>query len=151
MVTWFTQRRMRFSWCCCYYCYYWSLCTALWSALGADSLRSCHMWFSMNGYPFKTILFYLFNIYRSGVLTALFGCCMADATWNRWLLDAASCVWTVMQPYTTLQCHFIQNHVGRVDVGGCVFSYILPHALLAEWPGSYMWYWSNTGVARIPK
>ena len=71
---------------------------------------------------------------------------MAGATWNRWLLGAASCVCTVIQPYTTL--HFIQNHVGRVDVGGYVFSCILPPALLAEWPGSFTRYCGNTGVER---
>ena len=55
----------------------------------------------------------IINIHGSGVLTALFSCCIADAMWN-----AAISVQTVyiIQPCTRLQCHFIQNHMGRVYV-----------------------------------
>ena len=55
-------------------------------------------------YPF---IARIFNIHRSGVLIALFGCCMARATWNYCRLDASS-VYTI-QPCTSLQCHFIQT------------------------------------------
>ena len=58
---------------------------------------------------------HIFNIHVSGVLIALFGCCMADATWNCCHLGATS-VYTI-QPYTSLQrCHIIQSHTGRVYV-----------------------------------
>ena len=45
-------------------------------------------------------------------LTALFGCCMAGATWNCCRLGASS-VYT-FQPCTSWQCHFIQSHIGRL-------------------------------------
>ena len=50
----------------------------------------------------------------SGVLIviALFGCCMAGATWNCCCLGASS-VYTI-QPYTSLQYRFIQSHICRV-------------------------------------
>ena len=50
----------------------------------------------------------------SDTVIALFGCCMADAMWNCCHLSANS-VYTI-QPYTSLQCHFIQSHIGRVYV-----------------------------------
>ena len=43
------------------------------------------------------------NIHGSGVLVALFGCCMAGATWNCCRLGVSS-VYTI-QPCTSLQCH----------------------------------------------
>ena len=43
----------------------------------------------------------IFNIHGSGVLTAFFGCCMADATWNCCRLGASS-VYTI-QPYTSFR------------------------------------------------
>ena len=55
-----------------------------------------------------------FNSYRRDDLIALFGCCMAGATWNCCCF-CASPVYTI-QPYTSLQCHFIQSHIGRVYV-----------------------------------
>ena len=54
----------------------------------------------------------LFNIHRSGVLVALFGCYMAGATWNRCCIGALS-VHTI-QPCTSLQYHFTQSHIRRV-------------------------------------
>ena len=63
------------------------------------------MWFLNEWlYPF---IARIINIHGSGVLVALCGCCMAGATWN------ASSVYTI-QPCTSLQCHFIQSHIGRV-------------------------------------
>ena len=56
----------------------------------------------------------VFNTNRSGVLTVLFGCCMAGATWNCCRLRASS-VYTI-QLCTSVQCHFIQNHIGRVHL-----------------------------------
>ena len=55
-------------------------------------------------------LFYspFFNIHLSGVLKALFGCSMADATWNCCCLVASS-VYTI-QPCTSWQCYFQQSH-----------------------------------------
>ena len=55
-----------------------------------------------------------FHIHRSGVLTALFGCCMAGAACSCCRLGAYF-VYTI-QPCTSLQCHFIQRHIGRVHV-----------------------------------
>ena len=56
----------------------------------------------------------IFNIHRSGVVTALFGYCVAGATWNCCRLGA----WSVyaIQPCTSLQCRFIQSQIGRVHV-----------------------------------
>jgi len=44
----------------------------------------------------------------------LFGCYMGGATWNCCRLGASS-VYTI-QSCTSLQCHVIQNHIGRVHV-----------------------------------
>ena len=121
-------------------CYYlWLLYSAILHSR-EDSLRSSHMGFWMSGCGF---LWRILNIHWSGVLTALFGCCMAGATWNCCCLSASS-VYT-LQPCTTLQCHFIQNHMHIY-----VFSCNLPSALLAEWPGSFVCYCSDTGVDWIP-
>ena len=61
----------------------------------ANSLRSCRMRFWKCGCNLFSGLFYfsyqiLFSIHRSGVLTALFGCYMAGATWNCCRLGARS-------------------------------------------------------------
>ena len=50
-----------------------------------------------------------YTVHGSGVLTALLGCYMADATRNYCRLSARS-VYTI-QPYTSLQCHFVPNHI----------------------------------------
>ena len=78
-----------------------------------QTLRSCHIWSSVstsNCNLFSALL----TICRSGVLTALFGCYMADTTWNRCRLGSRS-VYT-MQPCTSLQCHFIRSRIPRVHV-----------------------------------
>ena len=54
------------------------------------------------------------NTHRSGVLTALFGCYMACATWNCCHLGASFA--NTIQPCTSLQCHFIRSHIRRVHV-----------------------------------
>ena len=80
------------------------------------------------------------NIHWSGVLTAL-----------AWLVPhetAAVLVHILCTPYNHAPCHFMQSHIRN---GVCVFSCNLPPALLAEWPGSFTCYCSNTGVERIPK
>ena len=55
---------------------------------------------------------FVFYIHRSGVLTALFGCYMAGATWNCSRFGAHSLY--AIQPCTSLQCHFIRSHIRRV-------------------------------------
>ena len=57
---------------------------------------------------------YFINIQGSGVLISLFGCSIAYATWNC-CRTGASFVYTI-QLCTSLQCHFIQSHIGRVYV-----------------------------------
>ena len=74
------------------------------------------------------------------VVTALFSCYMAGATWNCCHLSTMT-----IQQYTRLQCHFIQSHISRVHV----FSCNLPHALLSDWPESFAFYCGNTGVERF--
>ena len=54
-------------------------------------------------------IMHIFNIHRSGVLTALFGCCMAGAMWNCCCLGTSS-VYTI-QPCTSLQRDFTQSHI----------------------------------------
>ena len=89
----------------------------------ADSLCSCRIHVIPNEWlafysALKNILLFIIIFFkyfrRSGVLTALFGCCMAGATWNCCRLCASS-VYTI-QPCTSLQCDFIQSHTGRVYV-----------------------------------
>ena len=80
------------------------------------------------------------NIHRSGVLTAL-----------AWLVPhetAAVLAQILCTPYNHAPCHFMQSHILN---SVCVFSCNLPPALLAEWPGSFTCYCSNTGVEWIPK
>ena len=88
--------------CCCSSLLYSAI---LWSR--ADSLRSCCMWSWMSWLAFHSVLEY--NIDLSGVLTALFGCYVAGATWNCCPLGAFS-----VQPCTSLQCRFMQSHIRRV-------------------------------------
>ena len=87
---------------------------------------------------FYTIACIIIIIHGSGVLVALCGCHMKCCHFG------ASSVYTI-QPCTRLQCHFIQSHIDRV------VSCNLPPALLAEWPGSFTCYCSNTGVEQTPK
>ena len=54
------------------------------------------------------------NIHRSGVLIALFGCCIAGATWNCYHLGTCSAY--TIQLCISVQSHFIQSHTGRVYV-----------------------------------
>ena len=55
------------------------------------------------------------NIHWSGVLTAaLSGCCTAGTIWNCCRLCESSV--RNIQPCTSSQCHFIQSHIGRVQV-----------------------------------
>ena len=68
----------------------------------------------LNEWLYPVIVRFSFNIHRSYVLTALFGCCMAGATWNCCHLGTSS-VYTI-EPRTSLQCHFIQSHISRVHV-----------------------------------
>ena len=53
----------------------------------------------------------------SGVLTVLFGCYMAGATWSCCHLGTHS-VYTI-QPCTSLQCHFMQSHKCRTRAFSC--------------------------------
>ena len=116
---------------------HWSFSYSAIPCFRADSLRSCRMWFRMSD---------VWIANEVGVLTALFICNMADATWNCCRLGTHS-VYTIQQ-FTSLQCHFIRSHT---YVGACMFSCNLPPALLAEWPGSCTCYCGNTWVERIPK
>ena len=81
-----------------------------------------------------------FNIYRSGVLTALIGCCMARPAWNCCHLGARS-VYTV-QSSNSLQCHLIQSHIDRVQV--CLAGTCQLHCWQRR-QGSCTCYCGNTG------
>ena len=65
----------------------------------------------------------LSNIHLSGVLTALFGCCVVGATWNCCCLGASSAY--TFQPCTSLQCHFFQNHTDRALLSLAVTCHLL--------------------------
>ena len=109
--------------CCC--------CSLLYSTIirsRENSLRSCRMRFWM-------------NTHRNGVLTALFVCYMADARWNCCRLGTFCVHHTTMHHSTSLHAN-----VGCVRVNCNP-----PPALLAEWPGSFACYCSNTGVEWIVK
>ena len=69
----------------------------------------------------------ILNIHPSGVLIALFGGDMAGVMRN------CCCLGVFCVHHTTMPCHFMQSLVYKVHV---CFSYNLPPALLAEWPGS---------------
>ena len=88
--------------------YYYSLLYRAILCSRADSLYSYCMWL----HPF---IVDIFNIHQSAVLTALFGCCVAGATWNWCCRLGVSSVYTI-RPCTSLQCHFIQSQVGRLHV-----------------------------------
>ena len=59
-------------------------------------------------------LFFFLYIHLSGVLAALFGCCMAVITWNCCYLGGSSVYSYNHAP--VLQCHFIQSHISRMHV-----------------------------------
>ena len=71
-----------------------------------DSLRTCRMWYrsSFFGVSEAPRIFY---IHESGVLIALFGCCMAGATWNCCRLGASS-EYTI-QPYTRVSLKLLNG------------------------------------------
>ena len=75
-----------------------------------DSHTAPELWVILNEWLHPFIA-RIFNIHGSRVLIALFGCCMAGATWSCCRLGASS-VYTTIQPCTSLQCHFIQSHTG---------------------------------------
>ena len=56
-----------------------------------------------------------------------------------------------LQPSWRKSCvhHTTMHHAKPHTWGVCVFSSNLPPALFAEWPGSFMCYFGNTGVERI--
>ena len=60
------------------------------------------------------ILWGVFNFHWSGVLTALFACCIDGATWNCCRLSGGS-VYTT-QPCTSLQCYFIRSRIRKMHV-----------------------------------
>ena len=80
-----------------------------------------------------------FNVHQSSVLTVLFGCYVAGATWNCCHLG------TFFVHHTTMH-HVASLHAKPHTHSACiVFNCNLPPALLAEWPGSFMCYCSNVG------
>ena len=88
------------------YCSCWSW-LLLYSAVfhsQADSLCSYHMQFWMSDKLF-TVPF--LNIHQNGVLTALFGCYMAGATWNCYCL----CMFCVHHTTMHHVCDFMQDDI----------------------------------------
>ena len=69
---------------------------------------------------------------------AAFGWYTAGAMWN-WCCLSACFVYTI-------QSFIIKPHMQ----GARAFSYNMPPALLAEWPGSFACYCGNTGLKWIP-
>ena len=59
----------------------------------------CHLLNDLSHIIFVLFLARIFNIHRSGVLTALFDCCMAGATWHSCRLDTSS-VYTIQPVYS---------------------------------------------------
>ena len=88
--------------------HYWSLLYSAIPGSRAVSLACDSEWVIV------AFLIRVFNIHRSGGLTARFGCYMAGATWNRCSLSALS-VYTI-QPCSSLQCQFIRGHIRRMHV-----------------------------------
>ena len=82
---------------------------------------------------------------------ALFGCYMADVCHVNLLPPRRTfCVRHILQPCTSLQCHFIQNHIRRTRVCLAVACH-LRFGQNDSWPGSFTCYRGNTGVERIPE
>ena len=73
------------------------------------------------------------------MVTELFGCYTAGATWNCCWVGACS-VYTT-QPCTSLQWHFIRSHIHRTHV--CLAVTCHMHVLV-EWPGYFTCYCGNT-------
>ena len=87
-------------------------CIALFSA-PEQTHSTLFIWDS----EWMTVVFFystFLNIHWSGVLTVLFGCHMAGATWNCCCFGTCS-VYTIQQ-YTSLQSHFIWRHICMVHV-----------------------------------
>ena len=67
------------------------------------------MWFRLSDFLLRAL-----NIHQIGVLTALFGCYVAYATWNCCRLGARSVC--PIQPCTSLQCHFTRRQILRAHL-----------------------------------
>ena len=65
------------------------------------------------------------------VVTALFGCYMAGASWNCYHLGAIS-LYTI-QPCTSLRCHLLWSHMRMMHVYLAVTCHLPPARPLAEW------------------
>ena len=74
------------------------------------------------------------DIHQSGVLMAPFDGSIADAMWNRCVKLGASSVYT-LQLCTSLQCHFIQSHIGMVAL--CLAVTCYPHFWQNDWDLSH--------------
>ena len=73
------------------------------------------------------------------VVTVLFGCYMAGATWNSHCLGTGSAC--TIQHYNHAPLYSVT--LFETTYIGCMFSYNLPPALLAEWLGSFTCYCGN--------
>ena len=97
----------------------------------------------LNEWPYPFIV-HIFNICRSGVLTARY----LVVAWLVPCESAAILAQVLCTPFNHAPVYsatsFKQSHIG-------VFICNLPSALLSEWPGSFVCYCSNMGVERILK
>ena len=107
-----------------------------------SALKQTHCAFVACDSKWVTVTFY--STFLSGVPTMLFGFYMAGATWN-------CCHFSMFCVHHIARHHFMSLHAKLHVSGACVFSCNMPPALLAEWPGSFTCYCSNTGVERILK
>ena len=74
-----------------------------------SALEQSHCAHVACGSKWMTILWHHLSIRWKGVLTALFGCYMAYATWN--CCHIGTCSVHTVQPCTSLQCNFIWSHM----------------------------------------
>ena len=86
---------------------WWSLLFSAILHFWEDSLRFCHTGLKISDCHFlKCVL----NIHPSGVLTALFGCHMAGATWNCCRLGASSVYTTHDNNATVYSVTYLKPH-----------------------------------------
>ena len=125
------SRRVSFTWNRFFFLN-WSLLYSTILCSRADSPSSCFTWFWISD------CIHSFNIHQSGVLTAQSGVltALSGAMWNCCCFGAHS-VYTI-QPCTSLQCHFIRNHICP-SVHMCL-AVNLPPSVLAESLGSFTCY-----------
>ena len=118
--------------------YYWLLLYSTILCSRADSLHSCHMWFWMSDCIIFQCIFLISTevVYWQNYLVVA------------WLVSretAAISAQVLCTPFNHAPVYSVTSFKATQVSGACVFNCNLPAALLAEWSGSFTYYYGNMG------